>query len=216
MTIFVKVHLWQSPVDLSGCSESQLENDPSASSSSSTSSSTSSSSSSSSSSGGNLVVGADGTSNASGSQYAKIYDGDYNSNWMPASSSNERISANLGSTVMYNKATIYEMNFATTAWRLVNNSSGEQVASGTNLANGMVINFPTQTGSQLDLFIDSANSAPMIAEFEVYYDQSSSSSPTGPNNCGPSHPSLIVVPSGTPTRGKRWRLYSLQSFLWFV
>ncbi|MGM8225153.1 pectate trisaccharide-lyase [Cellvibrio sp. ARAG 10.3] len=148
----------------------------SSSSASSVSSTPASSSSNSSTPGGELVLGtnlaggaaADGTSKGGGTSYGNVTDGNLSSYWSPSSTSGERVSIK-GLSGSFNTVIIRELNNATTSWRLINNDNGNVLASGTTLGGERIITgFGTISASKLNLMIDSANSAPQIAEFEMY------------------------------------------------
>src|SRR5690554_1104233 len=137
----------------------------------------SSSSSATSSSGGtpgdlgtNLALGggSDGSSKGGGTSYGDVRDGDSSSYWSPSSTSGQRISIK-GLSGSFNTVIIRELNNATTSWRLVNNDNGAVLASGSTLGGERVITgFGTISAGKVNLMIDSASSAPQIAEFEVY------------------------------------------------
>ena len=155
----------------------QVSSSSSSSSESSSSSSSSSAQSSSSSSeptepgelGNNLAIGAgsDGSSKGDGS-YGSVRDGNLSSYWQPSGSSGERISIKWGTATTINTVIIRELNGATGAWRLEDNSTGEILASGNGLGGEAVISFDEITTDKVNLLIDSASSAPQIGEFEVY------------------------------------------------
>ncbi len=139
-------------------------------------SSSSSSVSNSSIPGGELVLGtnlagnagADGSSKGGGTSYGNVTDGNLSSYWSPSSTSGQRISIK-GLSGSFNTVVIRELNNATTSWRLVNNDNGTVLASGTSLGSERIITgFGTISASKLNLMIDSASSAPQIAEFEMY------------------------------------------------
>ncbi|QIL90371.1 hypothetical protein GNX18_11855 [Microbulbifer sp. SH-1] len=180
----------------------------SSSSSSSSSGGTSSSSSSSSSSGGtgssggsvpgelgaNLSIGAgsDGSSKGSGS-YGDVRDGDLGSAWQPSSSSGERVSIKWSSATSFNTVIIRENGDAVQNWRLVNNDTGVELASGSGIGSALQVYLGDVSMSKINLEIDSASSAPYIAEFEVYNatgdvgsSSSSSSSSSGGSSSGSS------------------------------
>lgn len=172
--------------------------------SSSSSSSNSSSSSSSSSStapgalGSNLAIGAgsDGSSKGSGS-YGNVRDGDLSSFWQPSGTSGERISIKWGSATTFNTVIIRELNNATNAWQLVNHDTNEVLASGSNLGGEAVISFADTSASKVNLLIDSASSAPQIAEFEVYNASGPvSSSSSSSSSAASGSVSLDVTTSG--------------------
>jgi pectate lyase len=152
-------------------SSSSSSSVPSSSSSSSSEDNSSSSSTSSNPGepGTNLSIGAgsDGSSKDS-SSYGNVRDGDTSSYWQPNGTSGERISIKWDSATTFNSVIIRELNNATSAWQLVNDDTGAVLASGNSLGNEAVINFNDTTATKVNLLIDSASSAPQIAEFEVY------------------------------------------------
>lgn len=191
----------------------------SSSSSSSSSGGTSSSSSSSSSSGGtgssggsvpgelgaNLSIGAgsDGSSKGSGS-YGDVRDGDLGSAWQPSSSSGERVSIKWSSATSFNTVIIRENGNAVQNWRLVNNDTGAELASGNGIGSALQVYLGDVSMSKINLEIDSASSAPYIAEFEVYNatgdvgsSSSSSSSSSGGSSSGSSSSSSSSSSGGT-------------------
>ncbi|WP_323054468.1 pectate lyase family protein [Microbulbifer thermotolerans] len=162
-----------------GGSSSGGSSSSSSSSSSSGSSSSGGSSSGGSSSGGssggssdlgpNLALSgdADGSSKASGTSYGNAVDGDLQTYWQPNSSSGERISAKkFGDN--FNTVIIREIGNAVQNWRLVNHDTGAQLASGNGIGSSKKIYVGNVSMKKVDLMIDSASSAPRIAEFEVY------------------------------------------------
>lgn len=113
-------------------------------------------------------AGADGSSKGNGTSYGSVSDGNLSTYWSPASTSGERVSVK-GLSGSFNTVIIRELNNATTSWRLVNNDNGAVLASGSSLGNERVISgFGSVSASKVNLLIDSANSAPQIAEFEIY------------------------------------------------
>ncbi|WP_246439117.1 pectate lyase [Teredinibacter franksiae] len=149
--------------------------------------------------GANLTENADGSGKGGGTSYSHSYDGNYSSYWMATSSNGQRLSAKFGADVEYNTAIIYEVGNEITAWRLVNHDTGQQVASGSAIGNGLVVTFATQIGPKLNLMIDSAYSAPMIAEFEVYNASGSGTgSSSSSSNSSSSSSSSSSASNGTP------------------
>ncbi|WP_105102880.1 carbohydrate-binding protein [Microbulbifer pacificus] len=190
----------------SSSSSSSSSSSGGSSSSSSSSSSGGASSSSSSSSGGtssggsapgelgaNLSIGAgsDGSSKGSGS-YGDVRDGDLSSAWQPSSASGERVSIKWSSATSFNTVIIRESGDAVQDWRLVNNDTGAELASGTGIGSALQVYLGDVSMSKINLQIDSASSAPYIAEFEVYNatgdvgSSSSSSSSSGGSSSGSS------------------------------
>lgn len=113
-------------------------------------------------------AGADGSSKGGGTSYGNVTDGNLGTYWSPSSTSGQRISIK-GLSGSFNTVIIRELNNATTSWRLVNNDNGTVLASGTSLGSERVITgFGTISASKLNLMIDSASTAPQIAEFELY------------------------------------------------
>ncbi|MCP8899251.1 DUF5010 C-terminal domain-containing protein [Gilvimarinus sp. HB14] len=180
----------------------------SSSSQSSVPSSSSSSSEQSSSDGGggnpgvNLSIGAgsDGSSKGSGTSYGNVRDGDTSSYWQPEGSSGERISVKWDSATSFNTVVIRELNNATNAWRLVNDDTGAELASGNGLGSDAVINFADTTATKVNLYIDSASGAPQIGEFEVYNgtvaSSSSSQESSSSSSAAPGEVNLNVTASG--------------------
>lgn len=110
---------------------------------------------------------ADGSSKGGGTSYGNVTDGNLSSYWSPSSSSGQRVSVK-GLSGSFNTVIIRELNNATTSWRLVNNDNGQVLASGSSLGSARVISFASVSASKVNLMIDSASTAPQIAEFEVY------------------------------------------------
>lgn len=162
---------------VSSSSSSAVSSTPPASSVASSSAVSSSISSAASSTGGtpgelgtNLALSgdADGSSKGGGTSYGNVRDGDLSSYWSPSSTSGQRVSVK-GLSGNFNTVIIRELNGATTSWRLVNNDNGTVLASGSSLGSERVITgFGTLAANKINLMIDSASSAPQIAEIEVY------------------------------------------------
>ena len=150
-----------------------------------------------------LGGGSDGSSKGSGTSYGDVRDGDLSSYWSPSSSSGQRISIK-GMSGSFNTVIIRELNGATTSWRLVNNDNGTVLASGSSLGSERVITgFGTISAGKINLMIDSASSAPQIAEFEVYNasgsvisssasSAASSSSDADPQSSAPSSGQIVT------------------------
>lgn len=116
-----------------------------------------------------LEAGSDGSSKASGSSYGNVRDGDLASYWQPSGSSGERISIKWSSETTFNTVLIREDGDVVTAYRLVDNETGADLASGTNLGTARVITLAAPVSStKVNLVIDSASAPVRIQEFEVY------------------------------------------------
>lgn len=113
--------------------------------------------------------GADGSSKAVGSSYANVNDGNLESYWEPLLASDERISVKWASAVTFNTVIVREIGDEVTSWSLVNHNTGEELASGTTIGAELELNVGNVSMTKLNLMIHSANSAPKIAEMEVYY-----------------------------------------------
>lgn len=114
-----------------------------------------------------LLAAADGSSKARGSSYNNVRDGNADSFWQAQSQSNERVS--LKRMAPFNTVVIRERNFATRAWRLVNDATGTVLASGSQLGLETVVSgFGTLDIDRLSLYIDQATKPVQISEFELY------------------------------------------------
>jgi pectate lyase len=206
------------------CSVDPGEPTSSSSASSVVSSTPVSSSSSSSTPSGELVLGtnlaggaaADGTSKGGGTSYGNVTDGDLGSYWSPSSTSGERVSIK-GLSGSFNTVIIRELNNATTNWRLINNDNGDVLASGSSLGNERIITgFGTISASKLNLMIDSANSAPQIAEFEMYNATGSvpASSSSSSSSVTPPPSSSSVSSSSTPPIAETVRYEGESAYLY--
>ncbi len=162
---------------VSGGGEQSSSSSSSSQNSSSESSSESSSSGNSSSDSGepvelgsNLALsgGADGSSKGGGTSYGNVNDGNLASYWQPSGTSGERIGVkNFSGT--FNTVIIRELNGATESWRLEDHDTNEVLASGSTLGSERIITgFGDRDLYKVNLVIDSASSAPQIAEFEIY------------------------------------------------
>ncbi|WP_439509318.1 pectate lyase family protein [Marinimicrobium koreense] len=162
---------------VSGGGEQSSSSSSSSQNSSSESSSESSSSGNSSSDSGepvelgsNLALsgGADGSSKGGGTSYGNVNDGNLASYWQPSGTSGERIGVkNFSGT--FNTVIIRELNGATESWRLEDHDTNEVLASGSTLGSERIITgFGDRDLYKVNLIIDSASSAPQIAEFEIY------------------------------------------------
>lgn len=147
---------------------------------------------------------ADGSSKGGGTSYGNVTDGNLSSYWSPSSSSGQRVSVK-GLSGSFNTVIIRELNNATTSWRLVNNDNGQLLASGSTLGSAGVITFASVSASKINLMIDSASTAPQIAEFEVYNatgtiptsSASSASSVTPPSSSSAPAPSSSSAPASS-------------------
>ncbi|MCX2783306.1 pectate lyase [Microbulbifer thermotolerans] len=130
-----------------------------------------------------LSGGADGSSKASGTSYGNAVDGNLQTYWQPRSSSGERISAKkFGGS--FNTVIIREIGNAVQGWRLLNHDTGAELASGNGIGSAMQVYLGNVSMNKIDLMIDSATSAPRIAEFEIYNASGGSSSSSGSSSSG--------------------------------
>lgn len=114
-----------------------------------------------------LLAAADGSSKASGSSFNHVRDGNADSFWQAQGKANERIS--LKRMAPFNTVVIRERNFATRAWRLVNEANGTVLASGSQLGLETVLSgFGALNIDRLSLYIDQATKPVQISEFELY------------------------------------------------
>lgn len=120
--------------------------------------------------GANLALngGADGSSKGGGTSYGNVNDGNLASYWQPSGTSGERIGVkNFSGT--FNTVIIRELNGATERWRLEDHDTNEVLATGSALGSERVITgFGERELYKVNLIIESARTAPQIAEFEVY------------------------------------------------
>ncbi|GJM64225.1 InlB B-repeat-containing protein [Persicobacter diffluens] len=124
--------------------------------------------------GDNLAIsgpspGADGSSKGNGSSYGNVRDGNLSTSWEPSGTNNERISVKWGSKVTCNTVIIKEIGDVVGNWSIVNHDNGNTLATGNGLGTEKLISFEEVSLSKINLVITDANSAPKIAEFEVYY-----------------------------------------------
>ncbi|CAN7221477.1 pectate lyase [Rhizobacter sp. LjRoot28] len=117
--------------------------------------------------GTSIATAADGTTKASGTSFGNVIDGDTDTYWQPTSRYGQRISAK-GFSATVSSVTIHELTQTVTAWRLINNDTGQVLASGSGLGANRSISFAPVASSKLDLLIDRAVGLPRIGEFEVF------------------------------------------------
>ncbi|MGD9247001.1 MAG: right-handed parallel beta-helix repeat-containing protein [Desulfobacteraceae bacterium] len=120
--------------------------------------------------GTNLAIGAgaDGSSKASRTSYKKVRDGDLGTYWQPKTTSGERVSIKWGDDTTFNVVVIRELTDAVTAWRLVDNDTGDELSSGSAIGSELTVYIGDITTKKINLMIDSSNSRPQIAEIEIY------------------------------------------------
>jgi hypothetical protein len=63
---------------------------------------------------------------------------------------------------------IRETTDVVTSWRLVDNDTGELLSSGGSIGSELTVYIDDVTVRKINLMIDSAGSAPRIAEMEIY------------------------------------------------
>ncbi|WP_368564350.1 hypothetical protein [Pseudoxanthomonas sp. UTMC 1351] len=122
-------------------------------------------------SGTNLSLGAgsDGSSKASGTSYGNVLDGNMSTYWSPAGSTG-RVSVKWGSAVTVGTVIIREPSGFTGrigTWRLVNNSNGAVLATGTGAG---TISFTPVSLTKINFEITGSSATPAVAEFETYAD----------------------------------------------
>jgi hypothetical protein len=130
----------------------------------------------------NLSIGggADGTTKLTGTSFANVSDGDARTYWSPTAATG-RVSVKWASSVRLNTVVIREIPGAIGSigrWRLVNDTSGAQLASGNGAG---TIRFAATTTSRLSFYIDSSPGVPAVAEIATYLD----SAPTAPSGTPP-------------------------------
>ena len=120
--------------------------------------------------GANLAVdaGSDGSSKASGTSYKYVRDGDLSTYWQPKTSSDERMSIKWDDAVTFNTVVIRELTDVVTSWRLIDNDTGDELSSGGSIGSELTVYIGDVTIRKVNLMIDSADSAPQIAEMEMY------------------------------------------------
>lgn len=126
-----------------------------------------------------IGAGADGTTKLVGTSFANVIDGDPRTYWSPAAATG-RISVKWITSVRLNTVTIRETPGAAGSigsWRLVNDTSGMQLATGNGAG---TIRFPAQTTNRLSFYIDSSPGVPVVSEIGTFLD------------------AAPVAPSGTP------------------
>jgi pectate lyase len=120
--------------------------------------------------GTNLAVdaGSDGSSKASGTSYKYVRDGDLSTYWQPKTGSDERISIKWDDAVTFNTVVIRELTDVVTSWRLIDNDTGDELSSGSSIGSELTVYIGDVTIRKINLMIDSADSAPQIAEMGIY------------------------------------------------
>ncbi|WP_016957289.1 hypothetical protein [Catenovulum agarivorans] len=117
-----------------------------------------------------LTASSDGSSKASGTSYGNVRDGDTSSYWSPSGSTGRISIKNLDTNI--NKIRIVEATGAEGAienWSLVNNDTGEVLATGTGIQGDIL--FAETTLDKINFVIESASAEVKIAEFETYFFQ---------------------------------------------
>jgi pectate lyase len=120
--------------------------------------------------GTNLAIsaGSDGSSKTSGTSYKHVRDDDQTTYWQPKTSSDERVSIKWSDKTAFNTVVIRELTDAVTSWQLINNDSGNELSSGNSIGSKLTVYVGDVTMKKINLIIDSATSAPQIAEIEIY------------------------------------------------
>ena len=113
-------------------------------------------------------AGTDGSSKAGSSSYGFVKDGNLATFWQPAGTSNERVSVKWSRAIAFNQVMLREDGNAVTSWRLVNHDNGTVLAAGSSIGPALKVNLGEVSMKKLNLLIITANTAPKIAEFEVY------------------------------------------------
>jgi len=131
----------------------------------------------------NLALGKSYSSSSSwdGSQTAdKAFDGSYSTNWQACAWcwSGETLEVDFGAATTFNKVVLTEYDNRTTGYRIEywNGSVWSTAYTGTSIGASHVpktISFPAVTGSKARIYFTSGTAhAPIIYEFEIYYDTS--------------------------------------------
>jgi hypothetical protein len=63
---------------------------------------------------------------------------------------------------------IRELTDVVTSWRLIDNDTGDELSSGSSIGSELTVYIGDVTIRKINLMIDSADSAPQIAEMEIY------------------------------------------------
>lgn len=114
-----------------------------------------------------LGAGADGSGKASGTSYGNVKDGDIGTWWSPNGATG-RVSIKWGSPTTVGTVVIREpatLQGRIGTWRLVNNSSGDVLATGSGAG---TINFTPVSLTKLNFEITASSGMPAVAEFETY------------------------------------------------
>lgn len=104
-----------------------------------------------------------------------VRDGDTTSYTEASGTSNQRVSVKWGSAVSFNKVVLRESGNRVTSWQLVNNDTGDLLASGTGIGAERSVDLGAVSMKKLNLIVN--GSAPLrMAEIEVYDATGSTSS----------------------------------------
>lgn len=119
--------------------------------------------------GANLAITGPGAG-ADGSGFSNtklVRDGDATTFTTAGGTSNQRVSIKWSSAISFNTVILRENGSRVTSWSLVDNDSGAVYATGTSIGAERVVNLGNRSSKKLNLIV-SGNSAPSIAEIEVY------------------------------------------------
>ena len=115
-----------------------------------------------------------------------VRDGDTGSFTQASGTSNQRVSVKWGSAVNFNTVVLRESGTKVTSWQLVNNDTGDVLATGTGIGAARTVNLGAVSMKKLNLIV-SGSSPLRMAEIEVYNATGSTSSAAS-----------SVAPSSTP------------------
>ena len=115
-----------------------------------------------------------------------VRDGDTGSFTQASGTSNQRVSVKWGSAVNFNTVVLRESGTKVTSWQLVNNDTGDVLATGTGIGAARTVNLGSVSMKKLNLIV-SGSSPLRMAEIEVYNATGSTSSAAS-----------SVAPSSTP------------------
>jgi hypothetical protein len=122
-----------------------------------------------------------------------VRDGNINTASQAGGTTNQRVSVKWSSAQNFNTVVLREAGNRITHWQLVNNDTGQVLASGNAIGAGLTVNLGAVSMKKINLVVN-ASAAPALAEFEVYNASGTTSS---------SNPASSVASSSAPSSSVR-------------
>ena len=117
--------------------------------------------------GDNLAITGAGADGSGFSNTKLVRDGDLSTASYASGTANQRISVKWASEVNFNTVVLREAGDNVTSWQLVDNASGVVLATGANIGAELQLNLGAVSSKKINLVVN-ADSAPAMAEIEVY------------------------------------------------